>query len=267
VIAVAGLTLIVTAGAAGLFGAVVLWKRSRPGLSIAELAVAGAALGGGALMVQGQAGPGDWVIAVGALAVLAPAHCWALFGRPGDLSGAWSGQGLLPMGFWPRTKTGNPRSQMEEPGLATEPTPPPPPAAPATPANEVVTAMSPEIKRSPRRKARQTRVVIRKVGPWSVFKFSLLFYLCVVAVILLALAMLYGILGAVGALEHVTEFARNLFADKSFSIHGGWIFARLTVIGLAMVVIWSLINLFIAFLYNLISDVIGGIDVTLSERH
>jgi len=135
------------------------------------------------------------------------------------------------------------------------------------PAPEVVGAIPPEIPRAPRRRARQTRVVLRKVGPWSVFKFSLLFYLCVMTVILLALAMLYGILGAVGALEHVTEFARNLFADKSFSINGGWIFARLTVLGLAMVLIWSLINLFIAFLYNLISDVIGGIEVTLAERH
>ena len=149
---------------------------------------------------------------------------------------------------------------MDEPGLATEPTPS------AAPAAEVVATMPPEMRRGPRKRARQTRVVLRKVGPWSVFKFSLLFYLCVVTVILLALAMLYGILGAVGALEHVTEFARNLFADKSFSINGSWIFARLTVLGLAMVVIWSLINLFVAFLYNLISDVIGGIEVTLAER-
>jgi len=154
---------------------------------------------------------------------------------------------------------------MDEPSLATEPTSPA--AAATVPAPEVAAAIPPEITRAPRRRARQTRVVLRKVGPWSVFKFSLLFYLCVMTVILLALAMLYGILGAVGALEHVTEFARNLFADKSFSINGGWIFARLTVLGLAMVLIWSLINLFIAFLYNLISDVIGGIEVTLAERH
>lgn len=154
---------------------------------------------------------------------------------------------------------------MDEPGLATERTAAG--AAKAPPAAEVVAAIPPGIVRAPRKRPRQTRVVLRKVGPWSVFKFSLLFYLCVVTVILLALAMLYGILGAVGALEHVTEFARNLFADKSFSINGSWIFARLTVLGLAMVVIWSLINLFVAFLYNLISDVIGGIEVTLAERH
>jgi hypothetical protein len=33
-----------------------------------------------------------------------------------------------------------------------------------------------------------------------------------------------------------------------------------------MVVLWTLINVFVAFLYNLISDIVGGIEVTLSER-
>jgi len=262
--ALAGLTLIAAGTGAALYGAFVLWERSSPRVAIAVLAVAGAALAAGALLVQAHAGPGDWVLAVGALAVLAPVQCRALFGPPGNLSAAWPGQGLLPTGFRPRRKTGNPRSPMDESGLATEPTPA---AAPPAEAAQVVATMPSEMRRGPRRRARQTRVVLRKVGPWSVFKFSLLFYLCVVTVILLALAMLYGILGAVGALEHVTEFARNLFADKSFSINGSWIFARLTVLGLAMVVIWSLINLFVAFLYNLISDVIGGIEVTLAERH
>jgi len=263
--AVAGLTLIAVAAGAGLYGAFVLWERLPPRLAVAVEAAAGGGIAAGALLVQEHGGPGDWVVAVGALAVLVPVQCRVLFGPPGNLSAAWAGQGLLPTGFRPRRKTRNPRSPMDEPSLATEPASPA--AAATVPAPEVAAAIPPEITRAPRRRARQTRVVLRKVGPWSVFKFSLLFYLCVMTVILLALAMLYGILGAVGALEHVTEFARNLFADKSFSINGGWIFARLTVLGLAMVLIWSLINLFIAFLYNLISDVIGGIEVTLAERH
>lgn len=121
---------------------------------------------------------------------------------------------------------------------------------------------------SPRaeRRARQARVVIRKVGPWSVFKLSLLFYFCVMLVILLALGMLYSVLGAVGAIDSVTRLARDLFADQSFEIHGGWIFTRLTLIGIAMVLVWSLINVFVAFLYNLISDVLGGLEVTLADR-
>ncbi len=117
-----------------------------------------------------------------------------------------------------------------------------------------------------RAKPRQTRVVLRKLGPWSVFKVSLFFYTCIVAVIVLALAILYAILGAMGSLAAVTRLAQDLFGDESFRIHGGWIFVRLVASGLVMVVVWSLINVFVVFLYNLISDVIGGIEVTLAEK-
>lgn len=118
--------------------------------------------------------------------------------------------------------------------------------------------------RKPR--SRQARVVVRKVGPWSVLKFSLLFYLCIMAVVLGALVILYGVLGAIGALDSVTSLIQELFADDQFEIHGDWLFTRGVAVGIAMVILWSLINVFVAFLYNLISDMIGGIEVTLSER-
>lgn len=160
--------------------------------------------------------------------------------------------------------------RMDEPGLV----PPPARDAPltATLGEDEIDPGAPAPPRKPtstrkaRRRARQTRVVIRKVGPWSVFKFSLLFYLCIMLVILLALGILYAALSAIGAIDSVTKLIGDLFADKSFEIHGDWIFARLVVVGLAMVVVWSLINVFVAFLYNLISDVVGGIEVTLAER-
>jgi len=118
-----------------------------------------------------------------------------------------------------------------------------------------------------RTEARSTRVVIRKVGPWSVLKFSLLFYFCLMLVIVFALVILYAILGAIGALDSVTGLIRDIgLADRSFEINGGWLLSRVIVIGLVMVVVWSLINLFVAFLYNLISEVVGGIEVTLTDR-
>jgi hypothetical protein len=114
--------------------------------------------------------------------------------------------------------------------------------------------------------SRQARVVVRKLGPWSVLKISFLFYLCVMVVVVGAMMILYGILGAIGALDSLTRLVRDLFADQSFRINGGWLFTRGVAIGLAMVVLWTLINVFVVFLYNLLSDVVGGIEVTLSER-
>jgi uncharacterized membrane protein len=120
-------------------------------------------------------------------------------------------------------------------------------------------------ERSPTR-SRKARVVLRKVEPWSVLKISFLFYLCVMVVIIGAMMILYTILGAIGALDSLTRLIRDLFADQSFEIHGGWLFTRGLSIGLVLVVLWTLINVFIVFLYNLLSDVVGGIEVTLSER-
>jgi hypothetical protein len=148
-------------------------------------------------------------------------------------------------------------SRTEDPGLVTQPTSTAPPVA---------TVGGPEDgRRGWRRRPRQTRVVIRKVGPWSVFKFSILFYFCVMLVILLALAMIYSVLGAIGALDSITKLLREAGFDN-FRIHGDWLFTRLAMIGVAMVFIWALINVFVAFLYNLISDVVGGVEVTLAER-
>ncbi len=109
-------------------------------------------------------------------------------------------------------------------------------------------------------------MVLRKLGPWSVLKISFLFYLCVMVVIVGAMTILYAILGAIGALDSLTRLIRDLFADQSFEIHGDWLFSRGVAIGLGLVVLWTLINVFVVFLYNLLSDVVGGIEVTLSER-
>ena len=108
--------------------------------------------------------------------------------------------------------------------------------------------------------------MIRKVRPWSVLKVSFFFYLCVWAVIVGAFVILYGLLGAIGALDSVTELIREVFAEPTFEIQGDWLFSRGILIALGMVVLWTLINVFAVLLYNLISDVVGGIEVTLSER-
>ena len=115
-------------------------------------------------------------------------------------------------------------------------------------------------------RARQARVVVRKLGPWSVLKISFLFYVCVLVVFLGAMVILYGALGAVGLLDTVTGLIEDLGFAEPFEIHGEWLFTRALAIGFAMVVLWTLINVFVVFLYNLLSDIVGGIEVTLSER-
>ncbi len=168
-----------------------------------------------------------------------------------------------------------------QPGGSASPSPASPPTVPTagSPTTAVTRPASPRtgspgragpMPTAPRSAAkaqrRHARVVIRKLGPWSVFKVSVIFYLCVMLVLLGAGVILYGMLGAIGALDSTQRLIRDLFADPSFVIDGGWLFSRALAIGLVMVVVWSLINVFVAFLYNLISDLVGGVEVTLAER-
>jgi Transmembrane domain of unknown function (DUF3566) len=113
---------------------------------------------------------------------------------------------------------------------------------------------------------RRAQVVLHRINAWTVLRVSLLFYFCVMVILVFALSILYWMLGSMGVLTNVSDLLANIFAqDKSYAIDGGWLFVRALVVGAGWVVVWSLVNMFLALLYNLISDVVGGIKITLAE--
>jgi Transmembrane domain of unknown function (DUF3566) len=123
--------------------------------------------------------------------------------------------------------------------------------------------------REVRQATRRAQVVLRRVGPWSVLKFSLLFYFLLMLVFLFAMVIVYWILGVVGVIDsisHLLSTAGFGSPKTGFQIHGSWIFTRVFLIGIVGVFVWSFVNALVAVLYNLVSDVVGGVQVTLSER-
>lgn len=117
--------------------------------------------------------------------------------------------------------------------------------------------------------ARKVRVVIRRINPWSVLKMSLLFYFCLMLVVLVGLGILYGVLDSLGILDTTEELLSELgFGEGTtgFEFNAGYIFRTLLLIGLISTGLWAALTVFVAFLYNLIADLVGGIEVTLTER-
>jgi transmembrane protein DUF3566 len=135
--------------------------------------------------------------------------------------------------------------------------------------------------RLPRRGARRTRVELRRVSPFSVLKFSLIFYFCLFLVLYLALAMIWAVLQASGVIDSLEQLLGQVFPSGAalsptgqvstrgappLQIDTGEVFTWLFLAGCVGVAIWSMINVFLAVMYNLISDIVGGVEVTLADR-
>lgn len=77
-----GVATILVAGVA-MLAVLVRWRR-RPGRApLVLLAVLGAAVGAGALLLQDDPGLADWTVTLAVLAVGAPAHFRFMLGPPG----------------------------------------------------------------------------------------------------------------------------------------------------------------------------------------
>lgn len=111
---------------------------------------------------------------------------------------------------------------------------------------------------------RRARLVLRRLDPWSVLKFSLLFYLCLMLVGLLVFAVIWFVLVNMGVFEEVTKFAGNFNLTVGFP--AGTVFRWYVLLGLLGVVVWSVVTVLLTLLFNLINDITGGIEVVLAER-
>jgi hypothetical protein len=119
--------------------------------------------------------------------------------------------------------------------------------------------------------ARRARLKVSHMGPLSVLRVSLTFSLCMFIVLLVAVAALWGVLDSSGVFKSITSAATTLTNDKNQTGVAPWLsFGRVmlitVVLGAANVIAFTLLSTIGALLYNLCSDFVGGVEVTLIER-
>jgi hypothetical protein len=115
----------------------------------------------------------------------------------------------------------------------------------------------------PRRIVRQA-VTISRVDPWTVLKLSLIFYFCFLLVVMLGLMVFWAVLSQLGVIENLTNFLDKL--QLTLVINGGNLARAIFLFGILNVVLWTGINVLLAFLYNLVADVLGGLRVELDAE-
>jgi hypothetical protein len=110
---------------------------------------------------------------------------------------------------------------------------------------------------------------IRRIDPWSTLKVSLVLSVALFFVWMIAVAFLYLVLGGMGVWSKLNSNVGDLLNNTSGSgelVSSGTIFGGAFLIGLVNIVLLTAMATIGAFVYNLTTDLIGGIEVTLADR-
>ena len=139
------------------------------------------------------------------------------------------------------------------------------PAAQA--ADGAAKASSGKAPRGPRR----ARLQLRHIDTFSALKISLVLSIAMFFIWMVAVGLLYGILSGLGVFETLNDLFGQLGSASggdggSEVITPGIVFGGAAVIGAINIVLMTALCTVAAFIYNMCSDLVGGLEVTLSER-
>jgi len=112
---------------------------------------------------------------------------------------------------------------------------------------------------------RRVTRVIRDIDPWSVFKIGLVFHFVVYLILLLSSVLLWSVASATGTIDNIQQFMKS-FGWESFQFKGGQLFVNVMILGLFGVILATALLVLAATVFNLITDLVGGIRVTVLEE-
>lgn len=119
---------------------------------------------------------------------------------------------------------------------------------------------------------RRARLRLTRIDPWSVMKTSFLLSIAFAIVTVVAVGVVWGVLGAAGVWDSINQMVEKVVGGESgstFDIEDYLGTSR--VMGFTMLVaaidvlLLTAVATLAAFLYNLAAALLGGIEVTLSE--
>ena len=120
-------------------------------------------------------------------------------------------------------------------------------------------------RRAPKPRIRRVTRVVRHVDTWSVFKVAVVFSVFFYAVALVAGVLLWQVAYATGTIDNVEKFFEG-FGWESFDFNGGQIFHNAWIAGLFVAVGLTGLAVLLATLFNLITDLVGGVRFSVLEE-
>ncbi len=111
---------------------------------------------------------------------------------------------------------------------------------------------------------------VRRIDPWSALRISLLLNVALFFVWMIAVAFLYLVLGAMGVWSKLNSNVGDLLTSGSSGAGGelvsaGSVFGGAALVGLVNIVLLTAMATVGTYIYNLSTDIVGGVEVTLAD--
>jgi hypothetical protein len=118
---------------------------------------------------------------------------------------------------------------------------------------------------------RRARLQLRHIDTWSALKISLVLSIALFFIWMVAVGVLYGVLNALGVFDTLNELFGQLGTESGESegsevLTPGVVFGGAAIIGAINIVLLTALCTVGTFIYNMCSDLVGGLELTLSER-
>jgi hypothetical protein len=141
--------------------------------------------------------------------------------------------------------------------------------------SEAVRSARSTVSSAAARGPRRARLNLKRIDPWSVMKFSFAVSVVLFIVVVVATAVLYLALDAMGVWTEINKSLSDLVnasggtgssASSSFRVTAWGVIGTSMLIGAVNVVLFTALATLGAFIYNVCADLVGGVELTLAER-
>jgi hypothetical protein len=109
------------------------------------------------------------------------------------------------------------------------------------------------------------RMTIKRLDPWSVLKFGIVANIVLFAILMLVAGVIWYIIDQLQLVDQACDIATDV-GFTSCGINAGNLFRALALLGGMGVIVATAVLVFWSFLYNLISDLTGGIAIHVLEE-
>ncbi|GII98826.1 transmembrane protein DUF3566 [Sediminihabitans luteus] len=118
---------------------------------------------------------------------------------------------------------------------------------------------------------RRVRLVVSRVDPWSVMKLSFILAFAVGIMTVVAIAMFWGVLNGLGVFTQINSLIIGIVGEETkVDVLQFVAFDRVLSLGaliaIVNLVLMTAIATILAFIYNIVAAVVGGIHLTLTDE-